>query len=140
MMNSTLPLDVMLTLPLPAASSLVQDFVFHLHVPGIIIFAGLQHRARGRHRVAAALDFQRVEMRPVGDVVVGIALGQHDVARLEIDEHVSAGADRLQVGRRVARLAADVIRKQMLWDDHAVVADKGIGPVRRRLGEDRRER
>ena len=32
-------------------------------------------------------------------------------------------------------LAADVIGKQMFRDDHAVDADKGIGPERRRLGE-----
>ena len=69
-------------------------------------------------------------------MVVGVALGQHQIARLEIDEHVGAGADGLQVGRRVARLAADVIRKQVFWQDHAVSADKGIGPVWRRLGED----
>ena len=135
-MNSTLPLDLMLHLAFAGGFQPEQDFVFDLHVPGIIIFAGLQHRARGRYRVAAALDFQRVEMRPVGDVVVGVALGQHHVARLEIDEHVGAGADRLQIGRRVARFAADVIRKQMFWEDHAVGADKGIGPVRRRLVEE----
>ncbi len=72
-------------------------------------------------------------MRPVGDVVVGIELAADHVARLEIDEHVWAGAHRLQIGRRVARFAADVIREQMFWDDHAVGADKGIGPERRRL-------
>ena len=80
----------------------LQNFVFHQHVPGIIIFAGLQYRARSRHRIAAALHFQRIEMRPVGDVVVGVALGQHQIARLEIDEKIGAGAHRFQVGRRVA--------------------------------------
>ena len=89
-------------LALAGALKLGQDFVFHLHVPGIIIFAGLQHRARGRHRVAAALDFHRVEMRPVGDMVVGIELGADDIARLEIDEQIRTGAHRFQVGRRLA--------------------------------------
>ena len=79
----------------------LQDFVFHQHVPGVVIFAGLQHRARGRHRIAAALDFQRIEMRPVGDVIVGVTLGQHEIPRLEVDEKVRACAYRLQVGRRV---------------------------------------
>jgi len=35
-------------LPLPALSSLSRDFVLHQHVIAIIIFAGLQHRARRR--------------------------------------------------------------------------------------------
>ena len=74
-------------------------------------------------------------MRPVGDVVVGIDFGAEHVARLEIHEHIGAGADRLQIVRRLARLGADVILEQVFWDDHAVVADKGIGPEWRRLGK-----
>ena len=74
-------------------------------------------------------------MRPVGDVVVGVDFGAQHVARLEIDEHVGAGADRLQIVRRLARLAADIVLEQVFWDDHAVGADKGVAPERRRLGE-----
>ena len=76
-----------------------------------------------------------VEVRPVGDVVVGIELAPDDVARLEVDEPVGPGADRLEVGRRVARLGADVVGEQVLRDDHAARADEGVGPERRRLGE-----
>jgi hypothetical protein len=45
-------------------------------------------------------------MRLVLDVVVGVALAGEDVARLEVRELVGTGADRLEVGRRVARLGA----------------------------------
>ena len=135
-MNSTLPVAHDADLALAAALELGQDFVFHLHVPRVIIFAGLQDRARGRHRVAAALDLQRIEIRPVRNVVVGIELAADGVARLEVDEQIRPGAHRLQVGRRVARLAADIVRKQVFRDDHAERADKGVGPERRRLRED----
>src|ERR1700730_11930954 len=69
-MKSTAPVSIMLTFPFAGTFQLEQDFVFHQHVIAIIIFAGLQHRARRRHRVAAALDFQRIEMRSGGNVVV----------------------------------------------------------------------
>ena len=75
-------------------------------------------------------------MRPVGNVVVGVDPGAEHVARLEIHELIRAGADRLQIVRRLARFGADVILEQMLRDDRAVVADKGIGPEWRRLGKD----
>ena len=58
------------------------------------------------------------------------------VAGLEIDKHVGPGADRLQVGRRIARLAAGVVGEQVLRNDHAEGADEGVGPERRRLVED----
>src|SRR3989440_5999437 len=43
----------------------------------------------------------------------------YHVARLEVDELVRAGADGLQIGRCVARLAADVVRVEVLRNDHA---------------------
>ena len=81
----------------------LQDLVLDLHVPGKIVFAGLQHRARGRHRIAAALHLDGVEIRPVGHVVVRVDLAVHQIAGIERHEHVGAGADRRQVRRRLAR-------------------------------------
>ena len=112
-----------------------EDLVLDLHVPGVIVFAGLDHRARRRYRVAATLHLDRVEIGPVGQVVIRVALARHEIAGLEVDKFVGAGADRLQIGRRVARGAALVILEQVLRDDHAALADKGVGPERRRLGE-----
>jgi hypothetical protein len=75
-------------------------------------------------------------VRTVGQVIIRIELAQHEVARLEIDECVGTGADRFQVGLCVTRLRPDKISEQMFGDHHAVDADKGVGPERRRLGED----
>ena len=132
MMNSTLPDGVNVELALAAGLHALEDLVLHLHVPGIVVFAGLQHGARRGHRVAAALDLERVEMRLVLDVIVGIAFGPDQVARLELDEFVGTGADRLQIARRVARLRADIVAEMMLRQDRADRADEGVGPERRR--------
>ena len=130
-----LPPGVISARALAALLEALQDLVLDLHVPGVVVFAGLDHGARRRDRVAAALHLDGVEVRPVGHVVVGVDLAADHVARLEVDELVGAGADRLQVGRRVARLGADVVGEQVLRDDHAARADEGVGPERRRLGE-----
>ena len=122
-------------LALAALLEAQQDLVLHLHVPGKVIFAGLDHRARRRDGIAAALHLDRVEVGTVGHVVVGIELAADQVARLELDEFVGAGADGLEVVRRLAGLGALVVREQMLRDDAAVGPDKGIGPERGRLVE-----
>ena len=113
----------------------LEDLVLHLHVPGEVVLAGLQHGARGRHRVAAAFHLDGVEVRPVLHVVVRVDLALHHVARLEIDEQIGAGADRRQVRRRLAGLGALVRFEQVLGDHHASGADEGVGPERRRLRE-----
>ena len=113
-----------------------QDVVLDLDVPAEIIFAGLDDRARGRHRVAAALHLQRVEVRAVRHVVVGKELAADHVARLELDEFIGTGADRGEVVRRLAGFGAFIFREQMFRDDAAGGADKGVGPERRRLLED----
>src|SRR5215471_21849254 len=40
-----------------------EDLVLDLHVPSIIVLAGLNHRACGRDGIAAALHLDRVEIR-----------------------------------------------------------------------------
>src|SRR5690349_9800604 len=57
-----------------AVFELEQDLVFDLDVPGKVVFPGLDHRARGRNGISAALQLDAVEVRPVGHVVGGIAL------------------------------------------------------------------
>ena len=105
-----------------------QDVVLDLHVPGVVVLACLEHCARRRGRIAAALHLQRVEERPVGDVVAGVHLGADQVARPEVDEAVGPGADGLEVGGGFARLRASERLEEVLWDDHAPVAAEGVGP------------
>ena len=123
-------------LALARSFQLLEDLILDLQVPGIVVFAGLQHRPRGRYRIAAALHLHGVEERLVGDVVVRIDLAGHQVARVERLELERPCAHRFQVGRSVARLAAAVLPEQVLGNDHAVEADEGIRPERCRLGED----
>ena len=81
-------------LALAASFQALQDLVLDLHVPCEVVFAGLQHGARRRHRVTTAFQFDRVEIGPVRQVVGRIELALHQIARLEIDIHVRAGANR----------------------------------------------
>ena len=53
---------MMTTRPLPPFSRRMQDLVLDLHVPGEVVLAGLQHGARRRDRVAAALHLDGVEV------------------------------------------------------------------------------
>ncbi len=55
-----------------------EDLVLDLEIPGEVVLAGLQHRARRRYRIAAALHLDAVEMRPVRLVVGRI---DHPVTR-----------------------------------------------------------
>ena len=68
----------------------------------VVVLAGLEHGACCRDRVAAALDLQGVEERPVGHVIARIELGLEQIAGLKIDEAIWARADGLEVGRRLA--------------------------------------
>ena len=81
-------------LALAALFQAQQHLVFHLDVPAEIILAGLNHRARRRDGIAAALHLDRIEIGAVRHVVVGIDLAADQIARLELDELVGAGADR----------------------------------------------
>src|SRR6266481_8287310 len=49
---------------------------------GVVVLAGLEDRPRSRARVASAFDLERVEIRPVGDVIVGIQFSLQEISRL----------------------------------------------------------
>src|SRR5262245_2631447 len=67
--------------PTPAFLQTLKDLVLNLQVPRVVVLAGLQHGARGRDGVAAAFHLDRVEVGPVGQVVIRIELAPHEVAR-----------------------------------------------------------
>jgi hypothetical protein len=113
----------------------LEHFVFHLQVPGVVVFAGLQHGACGRRGVAAALDLDAVEEGAVGLVVVGVDFTAHHVARLEVDELVGPGAHRLEVGRRLARLGARVGAKWCLGRIMPSAATKAVAQKGVALGK-----
>ena len=91
---------------LRAVLETLEDLVLHVDAPGVVVLSGLEHRARGRHGIAAALHLDRVEVRTMRDVVGRIDLGVQDVARFEIAEPVRPGPDRPEIRRRLARPAA----------------------------------
>ena len=66
--------DLDATLSIAAVFELEQDLVLDLHVPCKVVLAGLDHRARRRDGIAAALHLDGVEVRPVGHMVGRIAL------------------------------------------------------------------
>jgi hypothetical protein len=78
----------------------LEDLVFDLHVPGVVVLAGLNDSTCGRYCVAATLHLDRGKERLVGDMLLGIELTFHQVAWLEVDEAVRAranqGQDRLR--------------------------------------------
>ena len=106
-------------LALAALLQAQQDVVFHLDVPAKVIFAGLDHGARRRDGIAAALHLDRIEVGTVRHVVVGIDFAADEVARLELDEFVGTGADGLEIVRSLAGLGAFVVREQVFREDAA---------------------
>src|SRR5262252_940546 len=72
----------------------LKDLVLYLHVPRVVIFAGLDHRACRRYSVAAPLHLDRVEKRAVGHMIGRVALTLDQIAGPEIDEPVRASANR----------------------------------------------
>ena len=95
----------------------------------------MQHGAGGAGGVTAALDFQRVKVRLIGDVVTGEGLGTQRVTGFEINDLVGARAHRLGVGRVLARLGAHEAFKHMLGQNDAHAAHQGLGPKRRWAGK-----
>ena len=113
----------------------LQHLVLDLEVLAEVVVARLQHGAGGRHGVASALELDRVEIGPRRPVVSLEADAAHHVAGAELDEFVGAGADRREVGGRVARLRPHVVGVDVLGQQHAVAAHEGVGPEGRGLGE-----
>ena len=113
----------------------LEDLVLDLQVPGVVELSGLQDGPGRRGGVTAALHLDGVEEGPVGHMVARVQLAADDVARLEVDEPVGPGADRLEVARRFPRLGALERLEEVLGQDHAAHAHERIGPERRRLGE-----
>ena len=89
---------------LPLASLLhpLEHVVLDLHVPGEVVFAGLDDGAGGGDGIAPALHLQPIEEGPVRLVIAGKDLGPDDVAGLEVHDAVGPGADRLEVGGGLA--------------------------------------
>src|SRR5262249_1440726 len=110
-----------------------KDLVLDLHIPRVVVFAGLDHGTRRRHAVTPPLHFDRVEIWPITDVIGGIALTFDQIAGFEVDEPIRTGPYRFEVSRCFARIGAFVRLEQMPRDDHAVRADEGVGPERRRF-------
>ena len=71
-------------------------------LPREVEIAGLDHRARRRYGIPAALDFNGVEIRPVGHMLGGVAFTFDEIAGRELDEPIRAGPHRFQVCRRLA--------------------------------------
>ena len=121
----------------PALAALLdapEHLLLDQHVVGEVVLAGLQHRARGAHRVAAALDVEAVEEWAIRDVIALVELGADQVTGPELGEPVGPGADRGDHADRLARAGAldgleDVARQQ------ASAGERG-GPVGLRLLED----
>jgi hypothetical protein len=125
---------------LAALLEATKDVVLDLHVPGVVELPGLQHGPGGRHGVAAPLHLDLVEERPVRQVVLGMELRVDHVPRLEVDEPVGSGADRLEVGRGFSRLRPLEPVEEVPGDELAGVAAERLGPERRRLLEDQLHR
>ena len=112
-----------------------QDVVLHLHVPGEVVFTGLQHGPRRGDGVAAPFHLDAVEERAVRHVVAGMKLRADRVARLEIDEPIRSGAHRLDIGGRLPRPGAPIGAEDVPGNHHAARATEGLRPERIRLLE-----
>ena len=114
--------DLDAALGVDTAFKFEEDLVLDLRIPRIIVVAGLDHGTGRRHGIAAALQLDRVEMRPVGHMIGGVALALDQIAGLEIDEPIRTGPHRLQVCRRLARIGAFIGREHVFGDKQAVRA------------------
>jgi hypothetical protein len=118
----------------------LQYLRFHLHVPGIVELAGLQHGACGGCGIPAPFELHAIKEGAVAPMVGGIALVQGDIAGLEVDHFVWACADGLQIVGGVAGLGPCVRADQVLGEDLATRPAKGVIPEGRGLGEHHRHR
>src|SRR4030095_9047922 len=84
--------------PFAALLKASEDVVLDLQVPGVVVFAGLEHGPGGRGRIATTLHLDGVEKGPVGHVVGLVDLSAHEIARLELHELERPGAHGLDIG------------------------------------------
>jgi len=80
----------------------LEDVVLDDQRARVVVLPRLEHRARCRRRVAAALQFHGVEMGPVGDVIARVEGRVKEVAGFEVHEGVGPGADGSVVVGRVS--------------------------------------
>src|SRR5215468_9387325 len=95
------PPKPMATCPLPPCSSRWRTSSSAPHLRGVVVLAGLQHGARGGHRIPSAFDLDGVEEGAAGHMVVGIDLALEQIAGLELDEAIGPGAHGLEVVGRL---------------------------------------
>ena len=117
-----------------AARHPLQNRPLHLQVPGVVVLAGLEHRAGGRDRVSAALDLHLLEGGLVGIPVELVDRVDHEVAGAEEVHLVGTGAERLQIEGGIARGAADVGFQGVLGKNLAVRPDGRRGLAEAWLG------
>ena len=122
-------------LALAALLHAFENLVLDLEIPGVVELTRLDDGACGRDRVASALHLDCVEEGAIRQVIAREELALDHVAGFEVDEPIGSGADRLEIRRRLARLAASEAVVEMLGDDHPAHADEGISPERRGLFE-----
>src|SRR5207247_7305307 len=111
----------------------LEDVRRDLEVPGVVDGAGLEDRARRRLGVAATLEVHRLEVRLVRVAEVRVDRVGDDVTRLEVRDHIRAGADRLEVAGRVLELRAGEGRELGLLQDAAARPDAPLVEVRVRV-------
>src|SRR5215469_13117444 len=114
----------------------LEDLVLHLHAPRVIVFAGLQDGAPGRHGITAALQFHGVEEGTIRDMVHAVDLSVKYVARLEIHETVWTRPHRPEIRGSLTRFIATKGFEDVAWQDHAGGAAERICPIRSRSLED----
>jgi hypothetical protein len=94
--------------------------ILDLRIPRKVEIPGLNNRTRCRHGIAAALQLDRIEIRPVRHMVDGIALAFDQITGLEVDEPIRPGSHRFQVCRRLARIGAFIWLEEVFGDNQAV--------------------
>jgi hypothetical protein len=94
---------------LSAPHDLLEHLRLDLQVPGVIVLARFEDRARSRDGVATALDLDPIERRLVRLPIVWVDRVGDQVAGPKVFHHEGTGPERLQVERRVAGIGADVL-------------------------------
>jgi hypothetical protein len=119
---------------LPALLHLPEQLRLDLQVPREVVLARLQHRTRGRGRIAAALEDDALEVRfPWLAVVLVDGVGHLIIHREALDDE-RAGPDRVQP-ERVVRFRAAILQDVLRVDRTLGIARETGVPERIRLRE-----